>query len=256
MKTIDDAARVTTVTRQKDYGLLVRYACGHGIVLSGEVVDGRWRTINVGPVYAETAAAIDRTPPGDRGASTLLLRGHPDCPMCAPPALASPSPRLPLGVERPDAFVAPVALTDHDWLRRVRRVTGAWLAQYRSEDGRWCIVVGLGPDDLYAWDHRTWFGARAALQTELGLPAGRVDAVPRSSFERFAPRCGVLVRDWEAVHGPRIADIGPPRSEKPVLEQALDRLRNASPAYINDLSVKAGVYTKDGKLTKAFGGKG
>jgi len=49
--------------------------------------------------------------------------------------------------------------------------------------------------------------------------------------------------------------LRPPRTPE-VLEQALTRLQKASPAYVNALSVKAGVYTKKGKLTRAFGGTG
>lgn len=252
MKAIDDA-RVTTVQKLGGIGLRVRYACGHRIVLRGRPGGGCFPAQDVPFPYGPTAVAIAHHASADPSATTLLLRGHPNCPACAP-AVAKPPVAA---VERPDAFVAPVVLPLRDWEYRVRRATGAWLAQYRFEDGRWCVVVGIGPGDLYSWNHRTWFGARAAIQTELGLPADRVDAVAISAFASpVPPRCGVLMRDWEALYGPRIADIDPPRSDTPVHEQALERLRNATPEYILDLTVKAGVHTKDGRLTKEYGGKG
>ena len=46
-----------------------------------------------------------------------------------------------------------------------------------------------------------------------------------------------------------------PAMRKSVHEQALERLRNATPEYINDLTVRAGVYDSEGNLTPECGGK-
>lgn len=283
MKTIDDGERVTTVKRSGRL-LNVRYACGHTVQLVAQAMSPRWRLAARGVVvsaYAETAAAIERADV-DAKATTLLLRGIPDCPDCderipphrraafglRPPVGADPGPAhppLPEVVPEGDDFVVTVAMASEPWKAFVRDAGDAWVAQYRFERGGDCILVRAG--GLYTWNHRTWFGARAAMQTELGLPAGRIDAVGLGASRaatrlgaNVVPRCGMLVRDVVAsMRGSGLAGLNrtddKPVLDQPVLEQALANLRAASPEYINDLAVKAGVYTKAGKLTKAFGGK-
>lgn len=75
------------------------------------------------------------------------------------------------------------------------------------------------------------------------------------------PSAGGLMREGpidstakDVAHRFNLVPVVPGAPTIPVHEQALERLRNATPEYLNDLTVRAGVHTPDGRLTPEYGG--